>query len=79
MLQKIEKICKKAFGGGQIRTDGESVYRFDPAHTTSKVHMEMYKKVGRGRWKPYAECDAQTGEILDGSLTKMETREVISW
>ena len=74
MQREIGKINKQAFGGGEMRTDGEYVFRFDPAHQTGKIHMEMYKKVAKG-WQPYAECDPQTGNILEGSLKEMAKRQ----
>ena len=77
--RQIGHINKQAFGGGQMRTDGEFVYRFDPAHKTGKIHMEVYKKIGSNRWQPYAECDPSTGNIIPGSIEQMSKRKPIRW
>ena len=77
--RQIGKINKQAFGGGEVRTDGEYVYRFDRKHQTAKVHLEMYKKVRKNRWQPYAEVDPQTGRILEGSKAKMAERPLVEW
>jgi hypothetical protein len=78
MQQKIGKINKQAFGGGQMRTDGTYVYRFDSAHKTGKIHMERYRRVKNNRWRGHGEIDPTTGELIGGSIQKTSER-VIKW
>lgn len=76
--RQIGKINKQAFGGGEVRTDGEYVFRFDPAHKTAKVHMERYKKIRNGVWQGYGEIDPKTGSVLEGSIDATKKR-IIKW
>ncbi len=76
--QQIGKINKQAFGGGEMRTDGEKLFRFDNGHKNGKIHVEVYKKTSKG-WQPYAECDPKTGAILEGSLEEMARRKPVRW
>ena len=46
--RQIGKINKQAFGGGEMRTDGEKLYRFDNGHKNGKIHVEVYKKTSKG-------------------------------
>lgn len=78
--RQIGKINKQAFGGGEVRTDGEHVFRFDPAHKTAKVHMERYKKIRNNHWRADAEIDPQTGEPIAGSEAKLAKKvRDITW
>ena len=72
--RKIGKINKSAFGGGEIRTDGTYIYRFDNGHKTGKIHVEMYMKTSKG-WKAYAEVDPHTGNII----AMAKENRVIKW
>ena len=76
MQKKIGKINKQAFGGGQMRTDGEYLFRFDPSHKTGKIHMERYRKVRNNVWQGYGEIDPVTGAEIDGSIARTAHREV---
>jgi hypothetical protein len=40
--------------------------------------LEEFRKTAKG-WKPYAEVDPNTGEILKGSLDSVKERPVIKW
>ena len=80
--RQIGKINKQAFGGVEVRTDGEYVFRFDPAHKTAKVHMERYKKIRNNHWRADAEIDPNTGDVIAGSAEKLAQREysrAIKW
>ena len=68
--QQIGKINKQAFGGGEMRTDGENLYRFDNGHKNGKIHVEMYKKIKNNHWRAYAEYDPVTGHPIEGSIEK---------
>jgi hypothetical protein len=70
MKRKIGVIKKEAFGGGEMRTDGKDLYRFDRAHMSRKIHLEKYVKTGKG-WQPYAECDPETLKEIPGSVEKI--------
>ena len=74
---QIGKINKQAFGGGEIRTDGTYVYRFDPAHKTGKIHIEMYRKIKDNHWRAYAERDPRTGETIAGSIERLAQKKNI--
>jgi flagellar basal body rod protein FlgF len=68
--KQIGKIKKEDFGGGEMRTDGKDLYRFDRAHQTGKIHLEKYVKTGKG-WQSYAECDPNTLKEIPGSVEKI--------
>jgi hypothetical protein len=78
MKRKIGTVKKEAFGGGEMRTDGENLYRFDRAHQTGKIHLEKYEKSGKG-WKSVAECDPETLTPIPGSEAKVIKRKPIKW
>jgi hypothetical protein len=42
------------------------------------VHLEKYKKTAKG-WKPYEECDPETGTKIKGSEEKVKERPAIKW
>ena len=76
--QQIGKINKQAFGGGEMRTDGEKLYRFDNGHKNGKIHMERYEKIGSNKWRGYGEIDPETGNIIDGSIARTRGR-IVTW
>ena len=76
---KFGKIKKEAFGGGQMRSDGDYLYRFDPGHKNGKVHLEVYEKVRNGVYRAVRECDPNTGDTIAGSIARMAERPVIKW
>jgi hypothetical protein len=76
--RKLGKINKQAFSGGQIRSDGTFIYKFDKAHQTSKVHLEVHTKTAEG-WKPYMEYDPETGYEIIGSEAKLKNRPAVRW
>jgi hypothetical protein len=79
--RKIGKINKQAFGGGQLRSDGTYIYKFDRFHQSSKIHLERYEKTAKG-WRRCAECDPETGNVIPGSeerLKNSSTNRVIKW
>jgi hypothetical protein len=62
--RKLGKINKQAFSGGQIRSDGTFIYKFDKAHQSSKVHLEVYEKVRNNVYKITEERDPETGATI---------------
>jgi hypothetical protein len=76
--REIGAVKKEAFGGGEMRTDGKSLYRFDRAHQTGKIHLEKYERSGKG-WKSVAECDPETLAPIPGSEAKVANRKPIKW
>jgi hypothetical protein len=70
MKRKIGTVKKEAFGGGEMRTDGKNLYRFDRAHQTGKIHLEKYEKTGKG-WQSVAECDPETLKEIPGSRDRI--------
>ena len=78
MQRKIGKINKQAFGGGELRTDGKYVYRFDRGHKTGKIHLERYRQLKDKVWQGYGEIDPVTGKVLEGSIDRTATR-LIKW
>ncbi len=76
MMRKIGKINKKEFGGGEMRTDGVYIYRFDPAHKTGKIHLERYRKIRSNVWQGYGEIDPDTGDLIEGRDTSWR---IIKW
>ena len=76
--RKFGKLNKQAFRGGELRTDGKDVYRFDNGHKTAKVHLERYRQLRNNVWQGYWEVDSVTGKVLEGSVEKTAKR-IITW
>lgn len=76
--RQIGKINKQAFGGGEMRTDGEKLYRFDNGHKNGKIHMERYEKIGSNKWRGCGEIDPETGNLIEGSIARTRGR-IVTW
>ena len=62
ILGNIRKL--KKYENGEIRADKfGNLYKFDPAHKSSKIHLEKIEKRSDGFWNT-AEVSHETGEIL---------------
>jgi hypothetical protein len=82
MQQKFGGIRKEKFGGGEMRTDGRYVYRFDPAHAKGKVHVEVYRKIKNSMYRAVKECDSITGNTISGTVEKFRTpkyKRIVRW
>jgi hypothetical protein len=77
--QVFASLKKQAFSGGQIRTDGTSLFKFDKAHQSGKIHLEVYEKIRNNVFKCVREVDAETGETIVGGIAKCAKKKLVTW